>query len=144
MSKKAKSKKSKKQTQQKDLGEATQEQILSLVSSLLSSHYDKIEDFRHASPVGKVGIALNVEIDYSKVEPGVKVKIGYCNRVNDVRSAVLTDPNQGTFTVIEEAAKKEMEKRTKRGSKKKPQPEPVETVAIDEPSEGKGDPEELF
>jgi RNase H-fold protein (predicted Holliday junction resolvase) len=68
---------------------------------LYKKYWDAIVKYREDSDNQKVVVNLKTTLDYSKGDPQLKCDIVFSQKKSDSAQATVTDPKQGTFTVIE-------------------------------------------
>jgi len=75
------------------------------MEELWEIHKMEIEQILDASEDKKVSCSFKLMIDTSESAPSLTTRLSFSEVHTDERKSQLTDPNQGTFTDIEEAAK---------------------------------------
>lgn len=89
-----------KKTGKKPPGENLVMAIVAQVEELMRKHVGAVLNFVEESESRKEKVNFGVDIDCSESEPHIKVAIRFSQSVTDSRSAVLDDPDQGTFKAI--------------------------------------------
>lgn len=116
-----------KKTGKKPPGENLVMAIVAQVEELMRKHVSAVLNFVEESESRKEKVNFGVDIDCSESEPHIKVAIRFSQSVTDSRSAVLDDPDQGTFKAITAEAEllTKAKKKKKGASEDAPAEEPA-------------------